>query len=56
MLQDVTDSDRMIICFNKFTAFNEHVKPQQMKEQIKMFGVASEIFGESIIQFIPKIL
>jgi hypothetical protein len=27
-----------------------------MKEQIKMFGVAADIFGESIIPFIPKIL
>ena len=27
-----------------------------MKEQIKMFGLAAEVFGEAIIPLIPKIL
>jgi hypothetical protein len=32
------------------------MKPQQKKEQIKIFGLAAEIFEESLIPFIPKIL
>jgi len=27
-----------------------------MKEQIKLFGIAAEVFGDSIIPYIPKIL
>ena len=56
MYNDCSDNDRMLFCLTKFTAFNEHVKVTQMKEQIKMFGVAADIFGEQIIPFIPKIL
>jgi hypothetical protein len=32
------------------------MKPQQKKEQIKIYGLAAEIFEESLLPFMPKIL
>ena len=56
MKSEVTDNDRMLILFHKLTDFNEHIKANQMKEQIKMYGVCAEIFEEDLMQFVPKIL
>ena len=56
MKSEVTDNDRMLILFHKLTDFNEHIKANQMKEQIKMYGVCAEIFEEDLLQFVPRIL
>ena len=56
MKNDITDNDRMILFLNKLTEFNEHTKVAQMKEQIKMFGAAAEIFEDALVPFMNKIL
>ena len=56
MKNDITDNDRMLMFLNKMTDFNEHTKVAQMKEQIKMFGAAAEIFEEAFVPFLNKIL
>ena len=56
METEITENDRMVIFLAKLTEFNPHTKVQQMQEMIKMFGVAAEIFEDSLIEFIPKIL
>jgi len=35
---------------------NEHMKPHQKKELIKLYGNSAEIFEEALIPFMPKIL
>ena len=56
MRTDIKDSERMVIFLTKLTDFNEHIKVQQMKEQIRMFGVAGEIFEDDFVEFLPKTL
>lgn len=56
MSLEITDNDRMTCFLNSISDHNEHMKPQQKKEQIKIYGLAAEIFEESLIPFIPKIL
>jgi len=56
MMNDITDTDRMNAFLNALADHNEHMKTQQKKEYIKIYGVAAEIFEESLIQFLPKIL
>ena len=56
MATEITDNDRMICFLSAISDQNEHMKPQQKKEQIKIFGLAAEIFEEALIPFIPKIL
>ena len=41
---------------SKLAEFTEHMNIPQMKEQIRQFGVASEIFEESLVPFVPRIL
>ena len=56
MATEITDNDRM----NSFLAMvgeqTEHMKQQQRREQIKIFGLAAEIFEEALIPFLPKVL
>lgn len=54
--EKVEDSSHMNLLLNSLTDFNEHIKEPQMREQIKMFGVAAEEFEEEIVLYIPKIL
>jgi hypothetical protein len=56
MAVDITDSDRMNCFLQAISEQNEHWKAQQKKEYIKLFGVSAEIFEESLIPFLPKIL
>jgi hypothetical protein len=56
MMNDITDTDRMNAFLNSLADHNEHMKPQQKKEYIKLYGLAGEIFEDSLIPFIPKIL
>lgn len=56
MANDITDNDRMLMFLNSLTDFNAHVKVPQMKEQIKMFGVAAEVFEEAFVPFLGKVL
>lgn len=56
MTQDVTDNDHMNLFLNSLANFDEHMKLAQMKEQLKQFGVAAEIFEEALVPFVPRIL
>ena len=56
MTTDITDNDRMNCFLSAISDSNEHMKPQQKKEQIKIFGIAAEIFEEALIPFLPKVL
>lgn len=53
---EITDNDRMIIFLNSLSDINEHMNVNQMKEQLKQFGVAAEIFEEALVPFVPKIM
>ena len=55
MLNDIVDNDKMLVFLNSLTEFNAHVKVNQMKEQIKLFGVAAEIFEDKFVPFLQKI-
>ena len=53
---DITDNDRMLIFLSSLANINEHYTVPQMKEQIKQFGVAAEIFEDALVPFMPKVL
>ena len=54
--EHITDSERMSIFIHSIGEFNEQMKPTQKKEQIKLFGLLGEFFGENLIPFMPKII
>ena len=56
MVTEVTENDRMVTLLNSFTDFNVHTKITQQKEQIKLFSLAAEVFEDSLVPYIPKIL
>jgi hypothetical protein len=56
MTAEITDNERMSIFLTLLGEINEHMNLPQMKEQIRQFGVAAEIFEDALIPFIPKIL
>ena len=56
MATEITDNDRMNSFLNAVADHHEHMKPQQRREQIKVYGLAAEIFEEAIIPFLAKIL
>lgn len=52
----VTSTDRMNMLISIFAEQNEHMGIAQRKEGLKLFGIMGEVFGESLLQFIPKLL
>ena len=56
MQNDITDNERMVMLLTSLSETSEHMKPQQKKEQIKIYGVAAEIFRDDIIPFVNRIL
>lgn len=46
----------MSMFLSSITDFKIHDQAFQIKEQIKIFGIASEIFEDSLAPFLPKIL
>ena len=57
MAEYISDSERMNTFIHLISAdVNEHMKPSQKKELLKIFGLLGEIFGENLIPFMPKIL
>lgn len=56
MTIEITDHEHMVLFLSLLAEFNDHMKPQQKKEYIKIFGVAAEIFEEALIPYLPKIL
>lgn len=56
MKVDITDNDRMTIFLTTLAEFKEHMSLNQMKEQIKQFGIAAEIFEDALVPFLPKMI
>lgn len=56
MKVEITDNDRMILFLSCLANIDEHMNISQMKEQIKQFGVAAEIFEDALVPFVPKML
>lgn len=56
MTDHINDSERMNIFIQHISEFNESMKPSQKKEQIKLFGLLGEYFGDKMIPFMPKIV
>ena len=56
MATEITDNDRMNSFLSAVADHHEHMKQQQRREQIKIYGLAAEIFEEALIPFLPKIL
>ena len=56
MKLDITDNDRMVIFLTSLANIDEHMNLNQMKEQIKQFGVSAEIFEDALVPFLSKIL
>lgn len=56
MTVEITDHEHMVLFLSVLGDFNDHMKLQQKKEQLKNFGVAAEIFEEALIPYLPKTL
>ena len=56
MTDHITNTDRMNLFLYTISEQNEHMKSSQKKEHIKLYGLAGEIFEDSLLPFIPKIL
>ena len=56
MMEHITNADRMNTFLHYLNEQNDHLKNTQKKEYIKVYGIAAEIFEESLIPFLPKIL
>lgn len=56
MTENITNTDRMNAFLFALSESNEHMKPNHKKELIKLYSVAAEIFEDSLIPFLPKIL
>mmetsp|Transcript_42873 Transcript_42873/g.41205 ORF Transcript_42873/g.41205 Transcript_42873/m.41205 type:complete len:121 (+) Transcript_42873:4-366(+) len=56
MSEQITDSERMNVFIAFISDINDQMKQSQKKEQIKLFGLLGEYFGEKVIPFLPKIL
>lgn len=55
MMEHITNPDRMNVFLQCLNEEND-MKNTQRKEYIKLYALAAEIFEESLIPFIPKIL
>lgn len=56
MNEHINDSERMNIFIQYISEIHDQMKPSQKKEQIKLFGMLGEFFGEKMIPFMPKII
>ena len=52
MTVEITDHEHMILFLTLVGESNDHMKPMQKKEYIKIFGLASEIFEEALIPYL----
>ena len=56
MTEHITNTDRMNAFLFMLSEHNEHMKIQSKKELVKLYGTAAEIFEESLLPFMQKIL
>lgn len=56
MAVEITDHEHMVMFLQLLAESNDHMKLQQKKENLKIYGVAAEIFEEALTPYLPKIL
>lgn len=56
MVEHITNTDRMNTFLYHINEQTDHLGNTQKKEYIKVYGIAAEIFEESLIPFLPKVL
>ena len=56
MMQEIREHEHMIIFMNKLSESSSHMKLQQKKEYIKIYGRAAQVFEESLVPYLGKIL
>jgi hypothetical protein len=56
MTEHITNTDRMNAFLFMISETNEHTKINHKKELLKLYGQAAEVFEESLLPFLPKIL
>lgn len=56
MTIEITDHEHMLLFLSLLAETNDHMKLQQKREYLKIFGTAAEIFEEALIPYLPKIL
>jgi hypothetical protein len=56
MNEHITSADRMNLFLNHLNDSSEFLKSNQKKEFIKVYTMASEIFEESLVPFLPKVI
>ena len=56
MTEHIINTERMNTFLYLISEQNQHMKVTQKKEYIKLFGLAGEIFEETLLPFIPKIM
>lgn len=56
MTEHIINTDRMTTFLYLISEQNQHMKVSQKKEYVKLYGLAGEIFEETLLPFIPKIM
>ena len=56
MTEHIINTDRMNTFLYTISEQNQHMKLSQIKEYVKLYGLAGEIFEETLLPFIPKIM
>ena len=56
MMQEIREHEHMVIFMNKLGEVNDHMKLQQKKAYIKVYGQAAQIFEESLLPYFSKML
>lgn len=56
MIEHITNTDRMNTFLYHINEQTDHLGNTQKKEYIKVYAIAAEIFEESLVPFLPKIL
>ena len=56
MTEHIINTERMTTFLYLLSEQNQHMKVSQKKEYVKLYGLAGEIFEETLLPFIPKIM
>ena len=56
MMQEIREHEHMVIFMNKLAEANNHMKTQQKKQYILVYGKAAQVFEEALIPYCQKML
>lgn len=56
MMQDIREHEHMVMFLNKLSESNEHMKPAQKKDYLKVFGKAASIFEDALAPYLLRIV